>query len=163
MPAAPDASRVQPSAFGCITVPFLVLAVLVLAWGARGNWQRGQLGRVGVEVVGEVVELRRVTSNPSVSTNKGSASSAVVRFTTREGQSRTAVSSVNRSPAPWRVGDEVAVVYDPSDVSRADLGSEIDGWALWFAIWCLVALVPLGIAGAPVVLKLRERGSSSAV
>ena len=36
----------------------------------------------------------------------------------------------------------------------SDLRSELEGWGFWFAIWCAVALLPLAIAAAPVVLWL---------
>ncbi len=64
--------------------------------------------------------------------------------------------SVNRYPVPWSVGDTVEVVYDPARPERADLKSELDGWMLWLAIWCVVAAVPVVIAMLPVVLFLRQ-------
>ena len=161
MSTSSDASRVQPSAFGCITAPFLLVAILILAWGGRANWQRGQLGRDGLGVVGEVIELRREPGNPTVGSGKASSASAVVRFTTEDGQTRTAVSSTNRAPSPWEVGEEVEVVYDPANPARADLRSETDNWVLWFVIWCVVASVFAGIAAIPVAMKLRESPAGS--
>jgi hypothetical protein len=67
------------------------------------------------------------------------------------------VGHVNRYPAPWKVGEVVDVVYDRADPARADLRSELEGWRFKFAVWCLVALLPLGIAAAPVVLALKPR------
>ena len=67
------------------------------------------------------------------------------------------VGSVNRYPVSWAVGDTVEVVYDPSNPDRVDLLSEVSGWMFWFAIWGVVALVPLAIASLPIVLTLRER------
>lgn len=156
MSTHPDASRVQSSAFGCITAPFLLVAILVLAWGGRANWQRGQLDRDGASAAGEVIELRRVPTNPTVSTAKTSSASAVVRFTTPDGKTRVAVSSTNRAPVPWDVGDEVEVVYDRANPERADLRSETAGWVFWFVIWCVVAGIAVAIAAIPVVMKLRE-------
>ena len=156
MAVATDTARVQSSAFGCITVPFLLAAILVLAWGGRASWMRGELGRQGVRTTGEVIELRRVPGNPSVSTRKTSSASAVVRFTTADGRVHVAVSSVNRAPIPWAVGDAVEIVYDRANPVRADLRSETDGWVLWFVIWCFVAAVFVAIAAIPVVMKLRE-------
>jgi hypothetical protein len=151
------ASRVQPSAFGCLTVPFLLIALVPLGWGARSQWTKGALLRSGATARGTVVELRHVPGNPSVRMGKGSVSSPIVRFTARGGEDRTVVGSTNRHPAPWRVGDAVDVVYDADRPERADLRSELEGWGFWFAIWCAVALLPLAIAAAPVVLWLRER------
>ena len=81
----------------------------------------------------------------------------MVRYTTRTGEARTAVGSVNRYPPPWAVGETVEVVYDPSNPERADVRSEVVGWRLWFAIWCAVAAVPAAIAFMPVVLLVRQR------
>ncbi|HTV00183.1 MAG TPA: DUF3592 domain-containing protein [Luteitalea sp.] len=161
MSTSTGTSRVQPSAFGCITAPFLLVAILIMVWGGRSNWQRGQLGRDGVAVVGEVIELRREPGNPTVRSEKASSASAVVRFTTEDGQTRTAVSSTNRAPIPWEVGEEVEVVYDRTNPDRADLRSETDNWVLWFVIWCVVAGVFAGIAAIPVVMKLREAPSGA--
>lgn len=158
MPVTPDReSPVHPSAFGCITIPCLLIALVPLAWGARASWQDGRLLRDGLVVDGRVVELRHVPSNPSVRTGRGSAPSPVVSFMTRTGAARTAVGSVNRYPAPWTVGETVDVVYDPVDPARADLHSELAGWRLWFVVWCVVAALPAAIAFAPVVLVIRQR------
>jgi hypothetical protein len=148
---------VRANAFGCITLPFLLIALVPLAWGARASWQNGQLARDGTVVAGRVVELRYVASNPSMKLSKGSGKSPVVTFTTVAGDERTVVGSVNRYPAPWAVGQTVDVVYDPGDPDRADLRTEVEGWRLWFAIWCAVALVPAAIASLPVVMMIRQR------
>jgi hypothetical protein len=150
-------SGVKPNALGCITLPFLLIALVPLLWGARSQWTKGALLRGGETVSGTVTELRHVPENPSVRNGKGSSSSAVVRFAARGGEARTLVSSVNRYPAPWQAGDRVDVVYDPADAARADLRSELDGWRLWLGIWIAVALLPLGIAAAPLVMVLRSR------
>src|SRR5262245_22210784 len=140
---------VKASAFGCITVPFLLIAMIPLAWGARSQWSNGRLARDGEVVQGRVVELRYVPSNPSTSSGRRSAQSPVVSFTTRAGEARTAVGSVNRGPAPWTVGETVEVVYDRANPERADLVSEVSGWRIWFGIWCAVAALPAALALAP--------------
>jgi hypothetical protein len=154
-------SGVKPHAFGCITVPFLLLALVPLLWGARAQWTKGALLRGGETVPGTVTELRHVPGNPSVTRgtrhSKHAGRCAVVDFTTRTGERRTAVSSVNRYPAPWTPGETVNVVYDPAAPGRADLRSELTGWPLWFGIWVGVSLLPLAIAAAPGVLALRDR------
>ena len=162
MPTHQTATPVRASAFGCITVPFLLIASIPLAWGARANWANGHLARSGEVVRGRVIELRYVEGNPSVArvgTRGGSArgESPVVTFTTRAGEARTAVGSVNRHPAPWAVGETVDVVYDPANPGRADLRTEVAGWRLWFGIWCAVATLPAVIAFLPVVLLIRQR------
>ena len=154
--ASGPSTRVQPSSFGCITVPFLLMALVPLAWGARNQWSNGSLNRNGDVVDGRVIELRHVEGNSSVILRKGSTLAPVVTFTTRKGQARQMNGSVNRSPAPWRVGDTIKVVYDPARPERADLQSELDSWMFWFAIWCVVGALPLAIALTPVVMFLRQ-------
>jgi hypothetical protein len=153
----PEDEPVRSNAFGCITVPFLLIALIPLMWGARGSWQNGELARDGEIVPGRVIDLQYVPSNPSVRTSRTSAVSPTVSYTTRQGEARTVTGSVNRGPAPWSVGDTVDVTYDPSNPARADVSSELDNWRLWFAIWCLVAALPTAIALAPVVMLMRQR------
>ena len=150
-------SGVKPSAFGCITVPFVLIALVPLLWGARSQWSKGALLRAGETMPGTIVELRHVPENPSTRNGKGSVYSPVFRFAPRGGTDRTVVGHVNRYPAPWKVGEVVDVVYDPADPARADLRSELEGWSFRFAVWCLVALLPLAIAAAPAVLVFRAR------
>ena len=156
-PADAKSTKVQSNAFGCITIPFLLIAMIPLVWGARNQWENGVLARTGEGVPGRVTELRYEANNPSVRSGRGSAHSPVVVFTTRAGEARSMVGSVNRYPAPWAVGDTVDVVYDPANPDRVDLVSEVSGWVFWCVFWCAVALVPLAIAMLPVVMKLRER------
>jgi Protein of unknown function (DUF3592) len=155
-------TQVHPSAFGCITVPFLLTAAITLAWGARTQWAKGELVRHGDVVAGRVTELRFVASNPAVVESprgggRARGESPVVRFTTRAGEERTMVGSVNRHPAPWAVGEVVEVVYDPANPSRADVRTEIAGWSRWFGIWCAVAAVPAAIACLPLAMMRRQR------
>ena len=157
---------VHASAYGCITVPFLLLAVLILGWGARNQWTNGALMRGGEVVSGRVTELRFVASNPAAgqqSSRGGQArgESPVVAYTTRTGERRSMIGSVNRYPAPWKIGDTVDVVYDPANPDRADLRTEVAGWRVWFGIWCAVAVLPAAFAMVPIVLRLRQRRPAS--
>jgi hypothetical protein len=162
MPTPDTDAPVQKSAFGCITVPFLLIALIPLAWGARASWNQGRLERDGEVVPGRVIEVRYVEGNSSASRpgtagGRARGQSPFVTFTTRAGEHRTATGSVNRYPAPWTVGDVVDIVYDPRDPRRADLRSEVEGWRLWFGIWCAVAALPAAIAVSPIVLLIRQR------
>ena len=160
-PATQTDTPVHPSSFGCITIPFLLIALVPLMWGARGRWQDGQLLRTGEVVEGRVTAVERVPSNPTVRVSgRGESRSAVsptVAFVTRTGEQRTTIGSVNRAPAPWSVGDTVAVVYDPDDPVRADLRTELERWQFWFVIWSMVGGVLLAIAMLPVVLLVRQK------
>lgn len=151
---------VRASAFGCITVPFLLIACIPLAYGARESWKDGQLAQSGEVVPGRVIEVRYEPGNPSVAwRRRGGGGSPVVTFTTRAGEARTAVGSVNRYPPPWAVGETVDVVYDPRSPGRADLHSEVTGWRLWLGIWCAVAALPAAIAFLPIAMLIRQRRS----
>lgn len=157
---------VHASAFGCITIPFLLIALVPLGWGARARWNDGQLVRQGEVVPGRVVELRFVEDNSSVaqgmSGGRARGQSPVVAFTTRAGEARAAVGSVNRHPAPWAVGDTVDIVYDPANPARADLRTEVEGWRWGFAIWCAVGALLASIALLPVALLGRDRRAQRA-
>ena len=158
----PAKTKLQSSAYGCITAPFLLVALITLGWGARTQWSNGSLARNGEVVPGRVVELRYVAENPAVTASVRAGGNArgespVVTFTTRSGEARTVVGSVNRHPPPWAVGETVEVVYDASDPSRADVRTEVAGWRLWFGIWCALAALATAVASIPVVMRLRER------
>ncbi len=161
MTTPPSDTTVHASAYGCITMPFLLVCALLLAWGARSNWNDGQLLRDGDVVQGKVLETRHVPGNPSIgsqSSRGGQAlgQSAVFEFTTRTGERRSGASSVNRMPPPWAPGDAVAVVYDPNRPDRANLVSEVSGWTLWFGVWCLAAILAAAMASVPIVMRIRQ-------
>src|SRR5262245_29553480 len=141
---------------GCITVPLLILAAIPLSWGARNRWRDGALLRNGVAVSGHVIELRYAADKPSITFTgrhgrgpKGR--SPVVEFTTRTGETRTAIGSINRDPPEYRVGDVAEVLYDPDDPSRADVRSELRRWRFWFSIWTALGLVLAALAFSPIL------------
>ena len=65
-PAGGTVTRVQPSAFGCITIPFLLIALIPLGYGARAQWSNRTLLRDGEVVEGRVIELDYVPGNNKV-------------------------------------------------------------------------------------------------
>lgn len=143
-------------------MPFLLLALVTLAWGGRARWEAGALARYGEVVQGRVIDVRYVPGNPAVarqSSRRGQArgESPVVSYTTRAGEPRTLIGSVNRYPVPWKAGDAIEVVYDPANPQHADVRAEVTGWVLWFVIWCTLAALLMAIASLPIILRLRER------
>ena len=88
---------------------------------------------------------------------RSSTNSPVVTYTTRGGEARTVIGSVNRGPAPWKVGETIDVAYDANDPNRADVASELTNWRLWFGIWCAVALLPAAIAFLPILFLIQQR------
>jgi uncharacterized protein DUF3592 len=147
---------VRASAFGCITIPFLLIASIPLFWGARSSWLDGELARNGEVVPGRVTELRHIPRNATEARSKNASDfrSPMVMFYTRAGDTRMATGSVNRAPGTWQVGGVVDVVYDPANPARANLVSEVANWRKRFAMWCAVAVLPFAIAMAPVALLL---------
>jgi len=105
MPTPETETPVRANAYGCITLPFLLIACIPLAWGARSSWADGELLRSGEVARGSVTEIRYVPENPSVRLQRKSGGSPIVKFTTRAGEARTVIGSVNRYPAPWAVGE----------------------------------------------------------
>lgn len=158
MSSSETETPVRANAFGCITLPFLLIASVPLFWGARNSLLDGELARHGKVVPGRVVGLRHVPGHATAAKSKSDASflSPVVMFNTRAGETRTIVGSVNRAPDTWQVGGLVDIVYDPITPARADLVSEVIGWRRRFALWCLVAALPFAIALAPVALLVRQ-------
>lgn len=161
----------KSSAIGCITVPLLLLALVPLAWGARGRWKDGVLLRNGTVVSGRVVETRFVSMNPTISSGVRFRSSTrrsssggrkgvtpIVEFTTSAGERRTMVGSVNRVPADFEVGQAAEVVYDPANPERADVRVELERWGFWCAFWSALAAAIAGFAFVPLwLVKRAER------
>jgi len=56
-PANGADTPVSKSALGCITVPLLLVAIVVLAWGGRSQWEKGELSRKG-EAAGDAAPAR---------------------------------------------------------------------------------------------------------
>ena len=63
MSSRAGSTPVQPSAIGCITLPFLLIALVPLGWGARAQWANGQLDRHGESVRGRVTEARYIAAD----------------------------------------------------------------------------------------------------
>ena len=146
---------------GCITIPFLALAAVPLAWGGRARWSEGALLRHGVIVQGRVTELRYVPGNPSMTRSGRNRSRAlgdspVFEFTTRTGVTLTAVGSMNRKPPAFAVGEVVEVAYDPADPRRANVVRELQHWRFWFVVWCSIATALAAVSLAPILLWRRQ-------
>jgi hypothetical protein len=146
---------------GCITIPLLILAAVPLSWGARNRWRDGVLLRNGVAVSGRVTDVRYAPDKPSITftgrQGRGSKGrSPVVEFTTRTGETRTAIGSINRDPPEYKVGDVAEVLYDPDDPRRADVRSELRRWRFWFSIWTALGLALAALAFSPILLHARD-------
>ena len=80
-PPGGTVTRVQPSAFGCITIPFLLIALIPLGYGARSQWSNRALLHAGQVVEGRVTALDYVPGNSSARNGRGSALSPTVHGT----------------------------------------------------------------------------------
>lgn len=62
------------------------------------------------------------------SESNDSAYSPVVEFTTKKGETSQFESNIQSNPPSYRKGDQVPVLYDPSNPSRAHIDSPWDSW-----------------------------------
>lgn len=92
------------------------------------------------EAVGIVVEIERIYDD-------GVTFAPVFKFTDNEGLERTVQSSVSSNPASHDVGDEVQVLYDPEDSSKAKINN-------FFNIWGLAII--LGGLGVGIIIIAKE-------
>ena len=93
---------------------FLAAGIILLLVGAYAASRARDLQRHGVTAVGHVTRLERGS--------KGS-SFPVVEFQTEDEQRITFKSRMGSSPPSFRVGEAVAVLYDPLDPQRASIQS----------------------------------------
>ncbi|MCB1784180.1 MAG: DUF3592 domain-containing protein [Alphaproteobacteria bacterium] len=108
---------------------FVAVICLLVGCGLLGGaWYTGQDMRLfmesGITVDGEVASIG------SRSSDDGYTYYAIVNYVTREGQSVTFSDSVSSNPAMHARGDQVRVIYDPSDVRHAMIDRGIMNWLL---------------------------------
>ena len=65
-------------------------------------------------------------------------------FKTPDGESWSVLSSTSSMPAGFRVGDEVRVVYDPSDPNDAKIDAVMQLWFMPILVG-IVGIVALGV------------------
>ncbi len=112
---------------------FLLIGLAVLISGIiAAVKQKGKIAR-GVPATGTVVDLVRKIFNP------GSAGvyCPVVQFTTGAGQLIKFESGFGTMPASHRVGQTIAVRYDPTNPQSAEVDSASGNW---FVPGCTIAM-----------------------
>jgi len=112
---------------------FLLIGLAVLISGIiAAVKQKGKIAR-GVPATGTVVDLVRKIFNP------GSAGvyCPVVQFTTGAGQLIKFESGFGTMPASHRVGQTIAVRYDPTNPQSAQVDSASGNW---FVPGCTIAM-----------------------
>jgi len=64
-------------------------------------------------------------------------------FTATDGKSHTVTPSLNESPAPYKIGDSVSVVYNPADPNDASISSAKEMWRIpiHFGVAGMIALL----------------------
>lgn len=116
-------------------VPGLLVAVAFLFWGimrhaGRRHWKRAE---------GEVVDMKADTSG---------GYSPVVEFETSPGQKQSFDGNVVTDPPRYRVGEHVAVLFDPSEPSTAMIDRALEHYfvpGLFSGMGLLFALAGLFI------------------
>jgi Protein of unknown function (DUF3592) len=77
----------------------------------------------------------------------------VFRFTTSDGQSYSVTSTNAQSPPPWRLGDRVAVLYDPRHPQNAHIDSIVQLWEAQM----ILGVVGAGFSTVPLLFFLVRR------
>ena len=116
-----------------VGVLFTLIGVAVLIGGAVAAVKQARKSGRGVTATGTVVDLVSRVFNP------GSAGvyCPVVDFTTATGQPVRFESQFGTMPASHRVGQSIAVRYDPADPQKAEVDSAT---ANWFVPGCTIAM-----------------------
>jgi hypothetical protein len=116
-----------------VGVLFVLIGIAVLISGAVGAVKQSRKAARGVAATGTVVDLVKRVFNP------GSAGvyCPVVDFTTATGQPVRFESQFGTMPASHRVGQSIAVRYDPADPQKAEVDSAT---ANWFVPGCTIAM-----------------------
>ena len=116
-----------------VGVLFVLIGIAVLISGAVGAVKQARKSGRGVKANGTVVDLVSRVFNP------GSAGvyCPVVDFTTATGQPVRFESQFGTMPASHRVGQSIAVRYDPADPQKAEVDSAT---ANWFVPGCTIGM-----------------------
>ena len=116
-----------------IGVLFVLIGIAVLISGVVAAVKQSRRSAAGVKATGTVVDLVTRVFNP------GSAGvyCPVVQFTTATGQPIRFESQFGTMPASHRVGQPIAVRYDPADPQKAEVDSAT---ANWFVPGCTLAM-----------------------
>lgn len=133
-----------------IGIIFAVLGACFLVGGIR-SWLAGRaFHRLALRTNGTVTELRPVRgySQPGENTT-GTTYAPVLAFRTHGGEDVEAVSWMSQSPPTERVGQAVAVLYDPNDPSSAIVDKPGAGGG-----FVSVAVAAFGVLGLAVGLVL---------
>jgi hypothetical protein len=116
-----------------VGVFFVLIGVAVLIGGAVAAVKQVRRSGRGVAATGTVVDLLSRVFNP------GSAAvyCPVVEFTAATGQPVRFESQFGTMPASHRVGQSIAVRYDPANPQKAEVDSAT---ANWFVPGCTIAM-----------------------
>lgn len=143
-------------------LPPALLGLACLGIGGYATYEHLAFSRDATEATGSVVEL---VARPTGRTNPRFRHLPVVKFATANGQ-RVRFESPFRGDPPFRVGDQVAVLYPPSRPGQARLAAQWLTWGSkvrnWFVAGGVVALVAsLAMVAGALRLGRRPRPSPS--
>ena len=130
-----------------IGILFVLIGLAVLIGGVVTAIKQTRKVARGVTATGTVVDLVQRVFNP------GSAGvyCPVVQFTTALGQSVRLESGFGTMPASHRVGQSIAVRYDPADPQKAEVDSVT---SRWLAPGCMIGMGIMFFAMGVVFLAI---------
>jgi hypothetical protein len=118
---------------------FFIAGIVSLGCGAFLTAGRMRFERHATQATGVVVENTAAMN----SADNQVSYQPKIRFQTREGQEITVISSAGRGEAEFRVGEEVAMLYDPQQPTDAMINTF---WHRW--------LLPIGAFGFGFLLMM---------
>ena len=140
-----------------VPVLFTVGGLAFVVMGIRSLRSARSFQAVALRAPGIVTDLRYRTTRTTGTENGPSGSwFPVLRFATADGRHVDTEAMYGQSPRPARVGDTVAVLYDPEDPTRAALEGKLGGGFLgvmFVVMGSMFALLGLGIGGAALLVR----------
>ena len=138
-----------------VPVLFTLAGVVLASTGFRTLRAARRFHAVALRSPGVVTDLRY----RSVGRNIGSGTwFPVLRFNTADGRQIDTEAMYGRRPAAARRGDEVTVLYDPADPTRAALEGKIGGSALGVMLLVMGLLfATLGLMIGGIALLVTDR------
>ena len=138
-----------------VPVLFTLVGVVLASTGVRTLRAARRFQAVALRAPGVVTDLRY----RSVGRNIGSGTwFPVLRFDTADGRQIDTEAMYGRRPAPVRRGDEVTVLYDPADPTRAALEGRFGGGFLGVMLLVIGLLfATLGLMIGGIALLVTDR------
>ncbi len=132
--------NVRAPSLGCLTAPILLLfAVIFFIIGFVVRQETAQFLERAVRVEGEVIALEETRDDEGKVLYK-----PVVAFVTHQGERIEAVAGSAANPPAHRIGERVAIYYDPASPEQVKLDSFFELWLFPVVFLVLGALLGVG-------------------